>query len=88
MGESNPPNQWLEVGVGMLQYEIKLATTHVSLVTGWLLTIGGIIGLVLPILPGLPFLLLGLAILSKRQAFWMGAMGHDVAAFIVSSIKR
>jgi len=50
----------------MLQYEIKPATTHVSLVTGWLLTIGGIIGLVLPILPGLPSLLLGLAILSKR----------------------
>ena len=49
----------------MLQYEVKPAT-HVSLVTGWLLTIGGIIGLVLPILPGLPFLLLGLAILSKR----------------------
>ena len=55
-----------KVGVGMLQYEIKPATTHVSLVTGWLLTIGGIIGLVLPILPGLPSLLLGLAILSKR----------------------
>jgi uncharacterized membrane protein YbaN (DUF454 family) len=50
----------------MLQYEVKPAT-HVSLVTGWLLTIGGIIGLVLPILPGLPFLLLGLAILSNGK---------------------
>jgi uncharacterized membrane protein YbaN (DUF454 family) len=39
----------------MLQYEIKLATTHVSLVTGWLLTIGGIIGLVLPIFPACLF---------------------------------
>ena len=80
MGESNPPNQWLEVGVGMLQYEIKLATTHVSLVTGWLLTIGGIIGLVLPILPGLPFLLLGLAILSERYGWaqWVTTWLHSL----------
>jgi uncharacterized membrane protein YbaN (DUF454 family) len=49
----------------MLQCEVK-AATHASLVSGWLLTIGGIIGIVLPILPGLPFLLLGLTILSKR----------------------
>ncbi len=53
----------------MLQYEVK-AVTHVNLVTGWLLTIGGIIGVVLPVLPGMPFLLVGLSILSKRYG-WM-----------------
>ena len=64
----------------MLQYEIKPATTHVSLVTGWLLTIGGIIGLVLPILPDLPFLLLGLAILSKRYGWvqWVRTWLHSL----------
>jgi len=63
----------------MLQYEVKPAT-HVSLVTGWLLTIGGIIGLVLPILPGLPFLLLGLAILSKRYGWvqWVTTWMHSL----------
>jgi uncharacterized membrane protein YbaN (DUF454 family) len=67
----------------MLQYEIKPATTHVSLVTGWLLTIGGIIGLVLPILPGLPFLLVGLSILSKRYG-WM----QRVTTRILSLFRR
>jgi anti-anti-sigma factor len=64
----------------MLQYKIKSATTHISLVTGWLLTIGGIIGLVLPILPGLPFLLLGLAILSKRYGWaqWVTTWLHSL----------
>jgi len=52
----------------MLQYEVK-AATHASLVTGWLLTIGGIIGVVLPVLPGLPFLLLGLSTLSKHYGW-------------------
>ncbi len=52
----------------MLQYEVK-ADTHASLVIGWLLTIGGIIGVVLPVLPGWPFLLLGLSTLSKRYGW-------------------
>jgi hypothetical protein len=65
----------------MLQYEIKPATTHVSLVTGWLLTIGGIIGLVLPIL-ACPF---SCWAGDFKQALSMGAMSYDVAVFIVWS---
>ena len=52
----------------MLQYEVK-ADPHASLVIGWLLTIGGIIGVLLPVLPGWPFLLLGLSTLSKRYGW-------------------
>jgi len=55
----------------MLQYEVK-ADTHASLVIGWLLTIGGIIGVVLPVLPGWLFLLLGLSTLSKRYGWARG----------------
>jgi Putative transmembrane protein (PGPGW) len=67
----------------MLQYEVKAA--RASLVAGWLLTIGGIIGLVLPVLPGLPFLLLGLSTLSKRYGWarrvttWLNSLFVDQA---------
>jgi anti-anti-sigma factor len=68
----------------MLQYEVK-AATRASLVAGWLLTIGGIIGVVLPDLPGLPFLLLGLSTLSKRYGWarrvttWLNLLFVDQA---------
>jgi anti-anti-sigma factor len=68
----------------MPQYEVK-AATHASLVTGWLLTIGGIIGVVLPVLPGLPFLLFGLSTLSKRYG-WARRVTTWLHSF--SSIKR
>ncbi len=69
----------------MLQYEVK-ADTQASLVTGWLLTIGGIIGVVLPVLPGWPFLLLGLSILSKRHG-WARRITASLDSHF-SSIKR
>jgi uncharacterized membrane protein YbaN (DUF454 family) len=52
----------------MPQCELK-ADTHASLVAGWLLAIGGIIGVVLPVLPGWPFLLLGVSILSNHYGW-------------------
>jgi anti-anti-sigma factor len=67
----------------MLQYKTDAQT---GLVTGWLLTIGGIIGIVLPVLPGWPFLLLGLSTLSKRYGWARRVMAGLHAHF--SSFSR
>jgi uncharacterized membrane protein YbaN (DUF454 family) len=66
----------------MLQHEVK-ADTHTSIVTGWLLTIGGIIGVVLPVVPGWPLLLPGLSILSKRYG-----SARQVTAWLHSHFRR
>ena len=70
----------------MLQYEIKLATTHVSLVTGWVTHDRRNHRLSAPYFARLAFSPARAG--DFKQALWMGAMGYDVAAFIVSSIKR
>jgi hypothetical protein len=56
------------LGVGIPQHKVK-ADTHANLVAGWLRTIGGIIGVVPTVLPGWPFLLLGMSTLSKRYGW-------------------
>src|SRR5437899_3136926 len=62
------------------------ADTHANLVAGWLLTIGGIIGVVLPVLPGWPFLLVGVSILSNHYGWARRVMAWLHLNF--SSIKR
>ena len=41
----------------------------VRFVTGWLLIVGGVVGCVLPILPGVPMILGGLALLGTEYAW-------------------
>jgi uncharacterized protein YqgC (DUF456 family) len=40
-----------------------------KLVVGWSMLLLGVVGIVLPIVPGIPFLLAGLVMLSRRYAW-------------------
>ena len=39
------------------------------LIFGWILLLGGVLGLLLPLLPGIPLLIAGLVILSREYAW-------------------
>jgi len=52
-------------------------------VLGWILMLAGIVGLLLPILPGIPFLLTGLIILGQHHAW-----AQRIAALLRAKARR
>ncbi|HEY7351791.1 MAG TPA: PGPGW domain-containing protein [Terriglobales bacterium] len=56
------------------------------LVLGWILVLVGLLGIVLPILPGIPLLLVGLVILARHYS-WAGRLLQKLRAKIQSFSK-
>jgi uncharacterized protein len=55
--------------------------------TGWLLLVAGVAGCVLPVAPGIPFLLAGLALLAKDYA-WARRAIRKMKRWLVQARKK